>query len=134
MQSSKPHGSRFEAAIGWSRKFYRADAAEKLAMLGDRDGALWARQATKAELRRLAQAWHPHYEWYFGVGSSAYSDAERFVFLIHPELDGDRAEASEFWEVEVTGEREMPETAYVQAFAQGAMSIWEEVGSQLSAR
>ena len=116
--------SRFDAIVDRLRET-QAEHDQQLALSGHRDGSLWAEdKATTPELRRLQQARDPWgNDWYFGVGSSAYPDAERFFFIIRPEFDGERAIASEFWE-SVTGDQETPETAYVQAFAEGAMETW----------
>jgi hypothetical protein len=123
--------SRFEAIIERLRDS-QAEHDGQLELLGHRDGSLWAeRKATAPELRRLKQARDPWgNDWYFGDGSSAYSDAERFHFIIRPDFDGDRPVASEFWEI-VTGDQETPDTAYVQAFAEGAMQVWAEVEDQI---
>ena len=129
--NGKQEASRFDSIV----ERLRASQLEHdvhLETRGRADGRLWAeRKATVPELRRLAQARDPWHDWYFGVGSSAYSDAERFCFIIRPTFDGDREVAAEFWEVEVTGDRELLETAYVQTFAEAAMDIWEEFKYQL---
>jgi len=98
---------------------------------GERAGRDWAaRKAEAIHLRRLKEARHPVEDWYFGVGSSAYSAAEVFYFIIEPKFDGERTAAADFWET-VTGEREAPETAYVNGFASGAMDIWDQVEDQM---
>ena len=122
---------RFRTVVGRLRAS-QDEHDEYLQLSGHFDGQAWAESvATAPELRRLKQARDPWgSDWYFGVGSSAYSDAERFFFIVRPKFDGDRALAEEFWE-DVTGVPQTPETAYIQAFAEGAMKIWDEFEDQI---
>ncbi|MFI5380655.1 MAG: hypothetical protein ACHRHE_15260, partial [Tepidisphaerales bacterium] len=104
------------------------DAQEQSA--GWKAGVAWAKsRATAGQLKRLEKARDPSNDWSFGVGDSAYSDAERFCFIIDPDNDGDRANAAQFWEI--IGDRVVPDAEFVQAFAEGAMEVWERVQGEL---
>jgi hypothetical protein len=96
---------------------------------GEKDGRDWAaRYAEAIQLQRLEEASDPIHSWGFGRGDSAYSDAEHFYFIIEPDDDGDRSAAQDFWDSRLD---EMPDTAYVEGFATGAMGLWAEVKGKL---
>ncbi len=99
--------------------------------LGYCKGRRWAESmATMPEVGRLKQAVGPwSIDWYACMTDSGNADAVQFLFIIRLDFDGDYTAVSEFWET-VTGDREMPESAYVQAFVQGALEIWEEFADQ----
>lgn len=99
---------------------------------GDKDG-----DAEMEELDRLKD-FHDHpgrdarYGWkeFFDseYGSSAYSTAERFYFLIHPEDDGDRGEAEEFWRsILDDGCDVLVYDEWYRGFAEGALKVLFDV-------
>jgi len=94
-------------------------------------GVLWAKDgAEAANLERLAGSRDPVHDWYFGIGSSAYSSAEQFFFIIEPEEEGERGAAQEFWEL-WAGENVPVDDDYVHGFAEGACDVWAEVADKL---
>ncbi|MBU1702315.1 MAG: hypothetical protein KJ970_12030 [Candidatus Eisenbacteria bacterium] len=105
-------------------------------------GQEWAKNRAEArELERLDSlqarlAHEPSYGWneYFDsdYGSSAYGLGERLYFDLDPEYNGDRSAAKDFWEC-VVGEKissDLPDE-FIRGFAEGALSIWNEVQGKL---
>ena len=100
---------------------------------GRKAGVEWAqRRATAKQLEVLEKSQDPVHDWYFGVGSSAYSEAEQFYFLIAPDDKGDRSAACLFWDRELGDDAlDKADAAFVQGFAEGAVEVWAEVSDKL---
>ena len=83
-------------------------------------------------MKRLEDTRDGNNDWYFGVGSSAYSSAEQFYFIIEPDSDGDRDAAAAFWESIVgEGYQDKTDDEFVQGFAMGAIGIWYAVQDKI---
>jgi hypothetical protein len=103
---------------------------------GHATGKKWAKDAAEAgELIRLndmrdlaASAWN---YWFTDQKGAAYSTAEFFVFQMWPEDDGDRSAAYNFWEQRGFDQFHQPKDDFVCGFAEGALSIWDEVKDQV---
>ncbi len=117
-----------------SKRRYQEEATQA----GYDEGAKWAReQAEYDELRNLFMA--PNgtsmifsIDTFFTTGSGdAYCSAERFVFVIRPELDGDRQAARDFWGAIFGDIADLPQDELVIGFASGALDVWGLVQSQL---
>jgi hypothetical protein len=99
-------------------------------------GEGWAaRSAEASELERLERQIDSLRTdcqmWLDGNACSAYGPCESLVFAMHPESDGDREFASDFWEsLKLDGEP-WNDAEFVRGFAEGAMSIWLEVKNQI---
>lgn len=106
---------------------------------GRLDGQDWAKNSAEAEeLERLAA-----YDAAFASQSirsfesvpnaSAYGEDEHFVFVIRPDDDGERRAARDFWEELLSDDAEVftGQPAYIQAFADAALEVWNEVKDQL---
>jgi hypothetical protein len=111
-----------------------ADLSEKQSS-GSRAGREWAKsKAEAAELKRLQRALDvasPNQpEPFVDNDGSAHSGAEVFVFTIRPEFNRNRAEANDFWSWAI-GDDDLPEGEFVQAFAEGAVEVWQEVQDKL---
>ncbi|MDR3638687.1 MAG: hypothetical protein P4L84_33080 [Isosphaeraceae bacterium] len=106
-------------ACGWL-KLFALTAAPELERL----------EALRGRLR--ADEW----DWQFTTSDSgAYGAGENLYFVICPDNDGDRQAAEEFWQVGAgdgaRGEELMSNDGYVKGFAEGALSVWGEVKSEL---
>ena len=101
---------------------------------GKEAGRTWAeREATPKELRRLQAFKDGCRDWEKfqrsqGRGSSSRGASERLYFAIHPEHDGERTEASDFWEAVLGGDDKdrAHDPAFVWGFAEGALEVWDE--------
>jgi hypothetical protein len=104
---------------------------------GRESGLNWARKiATGAELMKLESLrteLGPGWETYFGVGRSAgHIAGSRFFYDIWPEKNGNQAAADSFWFQNGLPKLTSNEAGlFVQAFADGALSVWDEVKSQV---
>jgi hypothetical protein len=67
---------------------------------------------------------------FWDMPNDAYSTAEKFFFSVWPEHDGERSEANEFWERQGF-EKDHPVGDYVRGFAEGALSVWDDVKDEL---
>ena len=97
-------------------------------------GQVWAKKhANDQELENLARCFGQADQQYRDslftdqFGSSAYSGAQRFFFAICPEYDGDRDEASDFWESVLGEGRTNPDGEFVQAFAKAVLEVIREI-------
>jgi hypothetical protein len=116
----------------------KAEHGSQLYRDGQDAGERWAKSRADfdeltllSDLREQAQ---PRGEWEGcftddPLVSAAYSAAERFVFVIRPDEDGDRGFAYEFWSRIVDGE--MPAAEFVFGFANAALVFFDEVRDQL---
>jgi hypothetical protein len=102
---------------------------------GHEAGQEWAKDAAEAEeliqLGKLRDrcGWRD-WDGFFATGDrDAYGASERFVFAIWPERDGERAAATDFWEQ--LGVEDVPSDEFVRGFAEGALSVWDQVKDQL---
>jgi hypothetical protein len=116
----------------------KAEDDEEEVADGKQAGREWAEQdARPKELRRLeglySRCTGREWEDFFDApGSTAYSTAERLLFTLHPENDGDRQEAGSFWEGALGDDKaRAEEDAFLQGFAEGALEVWNEVKDSL---
>src|SRR5262249_12612635 len=103
-------------------------------------GQAWAKASAEAgELERLADlrdssnqdSWGWQGNFNLPDSASAYSAAERIAFVIlGEEYDGDRDEASNFWEQQA-GQKKHPPDEFVRGFAEGALEVWDLVKDQI---
>jgi hypothetical protein len=100
---------------------------------GRRAGRKWAESRAEAiDLQRLEEARDGQHGWGFGVGQSAYTVGQQFYFIIGPNDDGDRQAAEAFWDsVTGDGDRDRDSAEFVNGFALGAMSLWDEVKDKI---
>ncbi len=125
----QPDAARISAVVERLRPS-KIEADEWINNEGLTDGRLWAEgQATALELSRLEAARGACGLRYHSE-SSAYSDAERFLFTIRPMFRRNRKEARAFWALSI-GEWRMPDDGYVFGFATGAIDIWNAVKTRL---
>ena len=105
---------------------------------GYETGQQWAKHDASAKqlkrldaLRgRLLHDWDESFD--SQCGSSAYSIAERLFFEIEPNCDGERSEASEFWETAAPDDtHSIEDDDWLRGFADGALAVWGEVKSQV---
>ena len=98
-------------------------------------GEKWASEDAEVhELRRLeklkatVQYWD---DWFEINGTNAYASHE----LLYSEIAGyerpDRSEAAEFFDYVGANEEDMYDPAYVRGFAEGALSVWDDVKEQI---
>lgn len=116
----------------------KRQSAHKTAGEGAEAGRQWAKHRAEAihleRLDRMRGRSGHYWDQTFddNVGQSAYSGAELFVFAIEPEHDKNRTAASDFWGEELGDEwRGIAVGNYVQAFADGALEIWDEVSGKI---
>jgi hypothetical protein len=115
-----------------------AQEASEVYQTGFEAGRKWAENSARPrELKRLSRwrhsqitSWDDEWTWTDDDQRSAYSRSEDFAFTIHPDRDGDRSVADEFWKNSV-GLSEQPEGEYTRGFANGALAVWDEVKGQL---
>ena len=65
------------------------------------------------------------------VGESAFPPGEVLFYAIFPEHDKDREYSLEFWEGYSDGEDVALDASFVAGFAEGAVSVWKQVESEL---
>jgi hypothetical protein len=119
-------------------------AEDKSYKEGFEAGKEWAmREAEAPELRRLASLKQRlRHDWEYAMFStdehtSAYGPAERLLFAVQPDTDGDRQLAAERWAGMLIGcsednaERLACDGEFVHGFAEGALDVWSEVENQL---
>jgi hypothetical protein len=97
----------------------KAEFEQHQAKRGRREGAEWAQlYADYDELRRIAK-----------LRLSDYGDSYAVEFDLA--LGNDPREGGSFWIDEDTGKIEYPSNAYVEAYVEGVMSVWDEVEDKL---
>lgn len=85
-------------------------------------GGLWVNGRAKPDqLKRVAQARFLQNDWNCGTGSSAYSAAEQFYFLIEPDHIKNRIAAADFW-ISIVGDgwTEIATGDFVREFVEAA--------------
>jgi hypothetical protein len=96
---------------------------------GKQHGRMWAENhAETVQLERLEQSHDPWSGWQFSGGGSAA--AEKFYFIIEP-ASRDYGAARDFWLHHF--DEAVPEPAYIDGFAEGAMEVWTEAKDQVAA-
>lgn len=106
----------------------------ELFKLGYELGQKWAsNDAEVGELKKLEDARDPREGWYFDDPRFRQqgSDAERFYFILYPtgeDVHGNTEDDFWGWQVD-NGEQHGP--GFVRGFAEGAMSIWEQVRGKI---
>ena len=103
--------------------------------IGLKSGQAWAIQSAEfAELQRLEDSLEGMdvEEWVEpGVLPCAYGPGELFVFTIRPDADGDRQQASEFWELILDDTRRAYDLGFMRGFITGALEAWNQVKEDL---
>jgi len=84
--------------------------------------------ADAGALRRLSHQFDEGDCFFCGSACSAFTDAERLMFLMYPEVAGCRCCAQTFWS-QLT--EDTCDTDFVAGFAEGALSAWDEVQAQM---
>lgn len=91
-------------------------------------GREWAKNHAEAEeLQRLEDQRDHNNDWYFGEGTSSYTDADYFVMIVRnlePENFHD-SDSSDFWENHAE-EGQSANSDFVHGFALGAMEVWSD--------
>ena len=106
-------------------RLLKAKYEELVEVEGMKAGRKWAEQrAYGVELQRLTTCAGLWWGLNFDDGTEL-SAGERFFFTIRPDQDGDREAALAFW-TSVTGAAEMPDSVFVDAFAETAAEVWEQ--------
>jgi hypothetical protein len=97
----------------------KAQFEQLQASQGRRHGAEWAQlYADYDELRRIAKL-------------RLIEHGEAFAYQFDLALGNDPREDGSFWIDEDTGRIEYPSDAYVEAYVEGVMSVWNEVEGHL---
>ena len=101
------------------------EVLEIIVAAGEHSGRLWAqRLSTPQELRRLAEIRRPEGTWDLGR-DGGFTAGEEFFFVIEPESHGRSDLAVDFWGL-FLAPGVMPHPAFVHAFANEAMKVWED--------
>jgi hypothetical protein len=104
---------------------------------GFKSGQKWARvTATGQELQRLESfrdragaGWETHFT--YDTRTDDYV-AKQFFYDMWPNKNGDIEEANRFWSGNGLKDTSSKKTGlFVQAFAKGALSVWDDVKSKL---
>lgn len=116
-------------------KASKIESQGEISAEGRRDGEAWARDhAEYSELREIAKALRDAEgqpcEAFEVAEENRFTGAQLFVWTIRPHVKGDIMEAGMFWEAEGF-EKGSPDDDYVQAFAEGAMVVWNQVVTKL---
>lgn len=94
---------------------------------GERAGRQWAaKRANADELQCLANAWDRIHNKLFEAGAAHL----QFFRVINSRPMPNEKDAAAFWR-DATGEEKTPDDTFVEAFASGAINLWQEVRHQL---
>ena len=90
-------------------------------------------QGTATRLEDLYNRTEGHdWHWWFRPEVSAHAPYRRLMHVIDPSTQDDRQAARERWQ-QIVGEDQFRtnDPDFVQAFAEGALELWDEVKDQL---
>ena len=94
-------------------------------------GEKWVKDiAEYAQLEKLSELGADNDFDFDPSGTTAYGNAENFVFLLFPEDEANRQDCTNFWEeLDDPSNRDDPE--FLEGFAAGALDIYARVADQL---
>ena len=107
----------------------KAQAQKRAAAVAYKAGRRWASTtASYEQLAAVEASWDPAHGWGFGYPCSVYGDGELFHSILTRERP-DRPASAEFWERTLgpRWRRDLDRSGFVQAFTEGAMSVWDAV-------